>query len=200
MSSERIVEGARRIVETGGVDALSMRKLAVELGVAPTAIYWHVGGREQVLGAVFDALLAGAAPLTVAGATPHARIANTAVAIRRHVREQPVLHQLGQHLGRSAEAAFAGHLALAREVTAAGLTGDDAADAVRSILFLIGGFVLLEGSFRRRPAGARTSQDFWHGVADSGIDPGLVAAMRRPADTDALFDYAIHGLLRSILP
>ena len=54
MSSDRIIDVAREIVRTGGVDALSMRKLSAELGVAPTAIYWHVGDRRRLLDAVLE--------------------------------------------------------------------------------------------------------------------------------------------------
>ena len=42
---ERVVNTARALIEGGGVDAVSMRKLAAEMGVAPTAVYWHVGSR-----------------------------------------------------------------------------------------------------------------------------------------------------------
>ncbi|HEX4776687.1 MAG TPA: TetR family transcriptional regulator, partial [Acidimicrobiia bacterium] len=47
VTKERIVDEALGIVERDGVDQLSMRKLAAQLGVQPTSIYWHVGGREQ---------------------------------------------------------------------------------------------------------------------------------------------------------
>ncbi|HEV8295749.1 MAG TPA: helix-turn-helix domain-containing protein [Acidimicrobiales bacterium] len=200
MSRDRIIEAATRMVVTGGVDALSMRKLAAELGVAPTAIYWHVGGREQLLGAVFEEMLATMPPILVRGDTPLERIAGIARSIRQQVRDAPVVQQLAQHLGRTPEGVFPGHLALAREVTATGLAGDDAADAVRSILFLIGGFVLLEGTFRRRPPGARTSQELWQAIAEPDIEPELTASMTKPADPDALFEYAVDRLVRSILP
>ena len=58
MSFERIVDTARSLVKAGGADSLSMRKLSAELGVAPTAIYWHVGDRAELLNAVLDAELA----------------------------------------------------------------------------------------------------------------------------------------------
>ena len=67
---ERIVAAARGIVESDGVDALSMRKLAAELDVAHTAIYWHVGGRDELVGAVVDAFLADLGDITPAGRTP----------------------------------------------------------------------------------------------------------------------------------
>jgi AcrR family transcriptional regulator len=200
MSPRRIVDVARRMVESGGVDALSMRKLAAELGVAPTAIYWHVGGRDELLHAVLDELLAEAPAIRARGDSPQQRVASVARAIRRHVRNAPTLHQLAQHLNRLPDASFPGQLALAREITAAGLRGDGAAKAVRTVLFLVGGFQLLEGNFSRRPADAPTTQDLWQTVHDPTIDDELRASMAEPADTDALFEYALDALLRSILP
>jgi TetR/AcrR family tetracycline transcriptional repressor len=199
MSPARIVEAARRIVEAGGVEALSMRKLAAELGVAPTAIYWHIGGRDELLHAVMDQLLAEAPAIRARGSTPAQRVASVARAIRRHVRSSPTLHRLAQDLDRSPDASFPGQLALTREIAAAGLRGEAAANAARAVLYLVGGFQMLEGNFSRRPAGARTTQELWRTVEDPQIDPALKTAMTSAPDTDALFDYALDALLRSIL-
>jgi TetR/AcrR family tetracycline transcriptional repressor len=200
MTSERIVAAARALVKGGGADALSMRKLAAELGVAPTAIYWHVGDRDHLLNAVLDAEVAELPAVRAAGSTPRRRIRSVARAVRRQVQTAPNVQALALTLGRSAEVSFPGQVALAREVTAAGLRGAEGADAVRAILFLIGGFAMLEGNFSRRPPGARATHELWAEVDDDGIDPGLQAAMGRPADTDALFTYALDRLIDSVLP
>lgn len=198
MSFERIVEVARAIVRSGGVDALSMRKLATELGVAPTAIYWHVGDRRELLDAVLDRELTELAPVRASGSTPHQRLRSIARAIRRQVQEAPHVQLLAQHLDRSAQVSFPGQVALAREVTAAGIRGEDAAQAVRSILFLVGGFAMLESNFRRR-AGQHTTQELWAEIADDSIDPVLLSSMREPTDTDALFTFALDKLIDALL-
>jgi AcrR family transcriptional regulator len=200
MSREHIVDTARRMVETGGVETLSMRKLAAELGVAPTAIYGHVGGRDDVLSAVFEVMLADLSPIRVRGRTPVERIASIARAMRAQVQATPTLQRLALHLGRAPQASFSGHLALGRELTAAGLYGDAAADALRAVLYLVGGFVLLESNLRDRPPNAQRSEDLWRDVDDSRIAPQLVAAMSRPAETEASFEFALRALLQSLLP
>jgi AcrR family transcriptional regulator len=199
MSPERIIIVARRMVEEGGVESLSMRKLAAELGVAPTAIYWHVGGRDELLHAVLDQLLSEAPAIRARGTTPPQRVASVARTIRRQIRSSPTLHQLAQHLDRLPDTSFPGQLALAREVEAAGLRGESAAQAVRSILYLVGGFQMLEGNFNRRPAGARTTQELWRTVEVADLDPELRDAMASTPDTDAIFEYALDALLQSIL-
>ena len=43
VTRDAIVDAAMGLVEAQGIDALTMRRLSDELGVAVTAIYWHVG-------------------------------------------------------------------------------------------------------------------------------------------------------------
>jgi len=196
---ERIVAAARALIEAGGVEALSMRKLAADVGVAPTAIYWHVGSRLDLLNAVLDAMVADLPPIAARGANARARLASVARSIRDQVRATTPTQQLAAELGRTAELSFPGQVALTREMQAAGVGGSDAAQAVRAVLFLVGGFILLEDNFAHRQPGSRTTQDLWRALDDEGIDPGLRKAMSRPTNTDSLFDYAVDRLLASIL-
>ncbi|HEV3353331.1 MAG TPA: helix-turn-helix domain-containing protein [Acidimicrobiales bacterium] len=196
---ERIVGAARALIEAGGVEALSMRKLAAEVGVAPTAIYWHVGSRDDLLNAVLDSMIADLPPIAARGSVPRARLTSVARSIRDQVRATTPTQQLAAELGRTAELSFPGQVALTREMQAAGVDGSDAAQAVRAVLFLVGGFILLEDNFAHRQPGSRTTQDLWKGLDADDIDPALRKAMARPANTDALFDYAVDRLLASIL-
>jgi len=196
---DRIVAAARGLIETGGVDALSMRKLGAEVGVAPTAIYWHVGSREDLLNAVLESMIADLPPVQARGNTPRARLASVARSIRDQVRATTPTQQLAAELGRTAELSFPAQVALTREMQAAGVGGSDAAQAVRAVLFLVGGFILLEDNFAHRQPGSRTTQELWQALDDEGIDPGLKRAMAKPANTDSLFDYAVDRLLASVL-
>ena len=196
---ERIVAAARALIEAGGVDGLSMRKLAAEVGVAPTAIYWHIGSREDLLNAVLDAMIADLPKVAARGSSARARLASVARSIRDQVRATAPTQQLAAELGRTAELSCPGQVALAREMQAAGVTGPAAAQAVRAVLFLVGGFILLEDNFAHRQAGSRTTQELWQGLEEADIDPALRKAMARPANTDTLFDYAVDRLLASVL-
>jgi len=196
---DEIVAAARTLVEAGGVEALSMRKLAADLGVAPTAIYWHVGGRDDVLNAVLDALIAELPPVVARGSTPKARLVSAARSLRDQVRATTLTQQVAEVVDRTAELSFPGQVALAREMEAAGLQGAEAAQAVRALLFLVGGFILREDNFSHRREGGRTTQELWRRVDDPAIDAGLKRAMSRPANTDALFDYAVERLVDSVL-
>ncbi|MBV9042440.1 MAG: TetR family transcriptional regulator [Acidimicrobiia bacterium] len=196
---QRIVAAARELIAAGGVDALSMRKLAAEVGVAPTAIYWHIGSREDLLNAVLDAMIGDLPPIAARGSSPRARLVSVARSIRDQVRGTTDAQQLAAELGRTAELSFPGQVALTREMQAAGVTGSDAAQAVRAVLFLVGGFILLEDNFAHRQPGSRTTQELWDALDDDTIDPALRKAMAKPANTDTLFDYAVDRLLASVL-
>jgi TetR/AcrR family tetracycline transcriptional repressor len=52
-----IVDRAIDLLDEVGLDALSMRRLAAELGVQPSALYHHFQGKQELLGAVADAIL-----------------------------------------------------------------------------------------------------------------------------------------------
>src|SRR5579871_5044767 len=193
----RLVDAARALVEAGGPDALSMRKVAAEVGVAPTAIYWHVGGREALMGAVLDAILADL-PLPVAeGATPAERIASLARGMRADALATTNAQLLARELGRTAELYLPAQVALARELSGAGLHGAAAADAARAVLFVVGGFGLLEDSYRS--GGAARASELCGGVDDPLIDAELQAAMSLATTPDVLFEYTIDHLLAAIL-
>lgn len=57
LSTERICRGALEIVDTAGLDALSMRRLAEQLGVRAASLYNHVATKEQLLHAVADSVM-----------------------------------------------------------------------------------------------------------------------------------------------
>ena len=193
----RLVDAARALVEAGGPDALSMRKVAAEVGVAPTAIYWHVGGREALMGSVLDAMVADLPSPCAEGTGPAERIASLARQMRAGALASTNTQALARELGRTAELYLPAQVALARELSAAGLHGAAAADATRAVLFVVGGFVLLEDSYRA--AGGARTPDLWRAVEDPAIDPDLRDAMSRATTPDALFEYTVEHLLAAIL-
>jgi AcrR family transcriptional regulator len=199
-TQRRLVEAARALIEAGGVESLSMRKVAADVGVTPTSIYWHIGSREALLHAVLDAMIDDLPRLRVRGTTPVARVTSLARSMREHFAATTRAQQLAQELGRGAELTFPAQVALAREMTAAGLRGPDAAQAVRAVLYLVGGFIMIEDNYRHRQPGARTTQELWRSVHDESVAAELRSAMARPADTGAVFDYAVERLVTSLLP
>ncbi|MGN6799918.1 MAG: TetR/AcrR family transcriptional regulator, partial [Gaiellaceae bacterium] len=58
LSRDRILERAVQIADAEGVDALTMRRLADDLGFEAMSLYRHVKNKEDVLGGILDVVLA----------------------------------------------------------------------------------------------------------------------------------------------
>jgi AcrR family transcriptional regulator len=57
LSRQRIVEAAGALVDAEGLDALSMRRLATELGVQGPSLYNHFATKAEIIDAVADAVI-----------------------------------------------------------------------------------------------------------------------------------------------
>ncbi len=57
ISREAIVAAAIRLLDAEGLDALSMRSIADELGTGAASLYWHVGSKDGLLDLVFDEII-----------------------------------------------------------------------------------------------------------------------------------------------
>lgn len=58
---EDVLAGALALLDTDGLEGLTMRKLAAHLGVQAGALYWHFPNKRALLDAMADALLADVA-------------------------------------------------------------------------------------------------------------------------------------------
>ena len=58
LTHERIVEAASALVDAEGLEAVSVRRLATELGVAGPSLYNHFATKAEILDAVADAVIA----------------------------------------------------------------------------------------------------------------------------------------------
>ncbi len=54
---EAITEAAVKILDTEGLEGLSMRRVADALHTGPASLYWHVGSKDGLLDLVFDQLI-----------------------------------------------------------------------------------------------------------------------------------------------
>ncbi len=57
ISREAIVTAAVQLLDREGLAALSMRRLAEELGTGAASLYWHVGSKDGLLDLVLDQLI-----------------------------------------------------------------------------------------------------------------------------------------------
>lgn len=57
LSRERVFAGAIELADKGGIKALTMRRLAEDLGVEAMSIYYHVANKEALLDGMADAIV-----------------------------------------------------------------------------------------------------------------------------------------------
>jgi AcrR family transcriptional regulator len=64
LSRDRVLRAAVALADEGGVDALSMRKIAQVLGVVPMALYKHVANKNELLDGMVDVVVGEIDPPT----------------------------------------------------------------------------------------------------------------------------------------
>jgi AcrR family transcriptional regulator len=57
LNRERVFRAAVELADEAGIDGLSMRRLADELGVVPMALYKHVSNKDELLDGMVDAVI-----------------------------------------------------------------------------------------------------------------------------------------------
>jgi AcrR family transcriptional regulator len=62
LSRDRVLAAAVELADGVGIESLSMRRLAQELGVVPMALYKHVASKDELLDGMVDAVLAEVPP------------------------------------------------------------------------------------------------------------------------------------------
>ncbi|MGV0578055.1 TetR family transcriptional regulator [Mycolicibacterium elephantis] len=186
------METAARLIELDGVDALTMRRLAEEIGVAVTSIYWHVGGRDKLLDSLVDRLLSQMARLPVEGATPVDRIASLARAQRRALIERQHLLAVAHERDRTPLLFLPIQQTLAVELADLGVTGADAALFLRAVQVHVISSAVMQFTAVRGAKHEEEDPTLW---GDDWPDQELVAALRSPTDYDAVFEYGLDALL-----
>jgi len=58
LSTEEVVQTAIRLADADGLEALSMRKVAQEMGVTPMSLYTYVPSKAELADLMFDRVLA----------------------------------------------------------------------------------------------------------------------------------------------
>ena len=158
LSRELIVEQALALLDEDGPGALSMRRLADRLGVAPNALYTHVRGKADLVEALIDQVYAGLDLGPDPAADWTGQLAALSRSIRRHMLAHPAvvpfaLQQpgLGPHGLRLGEVVYA-------VLRPAGFSDQTVVGTVYALLTYILGFVALE--IPRAGTDPQTSDEF----------------------------------------
>jgi TetR/AcrR family tetracycline transcriptional repressor len=196
VTPEQVLNTAVGIIEEHGLDALTMRRLATELGVTTPSVYWHVGNRDQLIDLMIDKLADEVGAVEPEGADPAERIISVCLNLMRRIRSRPHLLALAACRGRL-EGIFAKvQEVLADEVLAAGLQGEQAAFAFVAIGFSMGGFLQLEHAVP--PGYQMRALDRWKDKI-AAKDAVMVKTISAGVHVAAVSDYALATLVRSLV-
>jgi AcrR family transcriptional regulator len=195
VNAEEIFESAAELIELDGVDAFTMRRLADQLGVAVTSIYWHVGGRDKLFDGLVERLLGQMAHLPVTGEDPVERIASLARAQRRVLIDKQHILAIAHERDRTPQLFLPIQQALAADLAEVGVTGSDAALILRAVQVHVISSAVMQFSAVRGAKHDEEDPSLW---ADAWPDQELVAALQSPTDYDAVFEYGLQALVASL--
>jgi AcrR family transcriptional regulator len=89
LSATSIVDAAIRVADAEGLEAVSMGRVATELGFTTMSLYRHVASKEELLQLMWNGSAQGAEDLVLEGATWRQRLRHWAVAQRDMIDRHP---------------------------------------------------------------------------------------------------------------
>ena len=204
LTRELIIKEALALLEEHGPGALSMRRLADRLGVAPNALYTHVRGKTDLIDGLIDQVYAGLELHPDPSGDWAQQLTTLSQELRKHLLAHPAvvpyaLQQpgLGPHSLRLGEAIY-------NVLRPAGFSDQAVVGTVYALLTYILGFVALE--IPRAGTDPQTSDEFvrrmWAFFA--ALPPGEfphtveLAAQLARASTDDQFQFGIRTFLAGL--
>jgi AcrR family transcriptional regulator len=192
-----VLDVAMAIVESEGPDGLTMRALAGKLGVAVTAIYWHVGNKQELIEALVERIGPEVGMIRVAGRTPEARIISIARSLYNSLLTHRSFAGLAFQQGRLLELLAPARRALAEGFSEAGLRGVRISDATNAVVQLVGERTIAEFHLQRWPDQAPGDGPLWEGTPP--VDRVAVRQLQVRPDKDRTFEVSLRALVRGFL-
>lgn len=189
-----MVRAALDLVERDGPAALTMRKLATELNVTTTTIYWHVGSRDELITEIIRHQSERLAERPVTGDTPRGRVMSAARHVWDSALDNRAITSLAHQTGTTSLLEHPLEVALAKELEAAGLTGAAAASALRSILSTVGGFLVLALRNEAAIPEEHRGPALW-GASSVDLDPTTINALTEGPDLEVLFSTTVQAVV-----
>jgi AcrR family transcriptional regulator len=135
LSKQVVVERALALGDAEGLEALTIRRLATELGVTPMALYWHFRNKEELLAALGDQVWNELDTDVDAAAPWHRQLRGLLESLLHVLRMHPCASQLileGEKQSNAALVASETALAVLRR---GGFDPDHAAEIARNALW-----------------------------------------------------------------
>ena len=181
LTRERVIAAALALIDRDGMEGLSMRRLAAELGVEAMSLYHHVRDKSEVVDGVVALVLEQI--VVPEGGSWDERATSLAHELRRVVRAHPHVHLAVLERGIASPAVAPPASALVAALADGGLEGGDLVDAFWTLLAFVTGSLSCEPADR----------------PSAGDDAALPAEFFG-RDVDAQFDRGLHALVAALAP
>ncbi len=204
LTADAVLAAGRDLVQHDGADALTMRRVAERLGVAPNALYSHFADKATLVDAVFDSLLDEVDATGVDDADWRAGLVALMVASRSMLLNHADLfpHLMSRPMrGPNARSLGEGTLGL---LARGGIEGPPAVEALRALLTFTFGSVVLDAPRRSDPDPEDRAARSRAAFATSAETPrvaGLAELLARPPDAVAFetsLGWLIDGIARTV--
>ena len=203
ISREAIVAAASMLVERDGVDALTMRKLADEVGATPMALYHHVRDKSGLLLLLLDHH-AQAVEEPVWPDEPREKLIAAAVTMHDVLAARPWVAEVLTSDDLLSVSALWLPEAIVDAAVACGLTERQAVHAYRSIWYYTAGEIIIRaGAARRRAAeGAPPYRDQVFAEIDAERYPRLASVAGEWVELAGQDTYreGLEALVAGLLP
>ena len=203
LSRERVVEAAIAYADASGLEAVSMRKLADELAVAPMALYRHVASRDDLVDGMVDVVF-GEIGLPSTGADWKTAMRQRALSLRNVLGRHRWAIGLMESRRNPGSANLRHHDAMIGSLRSAGFSIEMAAHAYSLLDSYIYGFALTKMNlpFQTPDQVAEVAQSMFQASAMSEY-PNLVEfmtehAMKPGYDYGDEFEYGLDVILDGV--
>ncbi|MFG3228763.1 TetR/AcrR family transcriptional regulator [Kitasatospora sp. NPDC048194] len=205
ISREEVVETARRIVAADGVDRLTMRRLATEIGSTPMALYHHVRNKEELLVLLLDDYAARTLrrPEELP-ARPRERVVAAAAAIHEALAACPWIVEVLTADDLMSTSALWFVEQIVDGLVECGLSPERAVHGYRAIWYYTAGEIVVRTTAARRRRAANDRPTYRDRVF-ADLDPGLLPRLAQVADRwapltaeDTYLD-GLHALVDGLL-
>jgi len=152
LTRDRVLATAMALADEGGIEGLSMRKLARALGVETMTTYYYASNKDDILAAITDRVVAEMDPPALGG-NWKAAIRASAVSTHEALRRHPWAADLLMSSTRVSDQRIRHMEALLACLRGAGFTDELTDHAYHAIDIYVLGFALWEARFRRTVPG-----------------------------------------------
>jgi TetR/AcrR family transcriptional regulator, tetracycline repressor protein len=196
LSKRAVVDRALKLADADGLDTLTIRKLAQDLGVTPMALYWHFRSKEDLLEGVaervWDEIEVNVDPSVPWWAQLQGGLESLLKALRAH----PSAPQLVLEHEKRNDAALRATEATLEILLGAGFDPQHAAEIARSTLWTGITLVMSETGYHpelseEEHAEFQRRNEIYLAMLPAARYPGLVRCATQMADCDPDFHYRL---------